>query len=154
MNAVVECARSWVGTQFHHQGRTKKIGTFPGGVDCIGLVMGVAKELGIRSKHYDSSGDRRLLADLDRTDYAMEPNGKLLQYYMELHLMPVAYHQMQPGDIMLFRMNKHPQHAAFFSDIPSGQGMIHAYMRNRQVVEHSLNSTWIKLIEGVYRFCS
>ena len=36
-DAIVTCARSWIGTRFHHQGRLKKTQSHKGGVDCLGL---------------------------------------------------------------------------------------------------------------------
>lgn len=39
---VIAAARGWLDTPFHHQGRLKGVG-----VDCIGLVVGVARELGV-----------------------------------------------------------------------------------------------------------
>ncbi len=39
---VVRVARTWLGTPYHHQGRVKGAG-----VDCAGLSVGVAKELGL-----------------------------------------------------------------------------------------------------------
>ena len=42
-SAIVTEATSWVGTPFQHQGRTKGP---HGGVDCVGLIIGVSKNLG------------------------------------------------------------------------------------------------------------
>ncbi len=40
---IAAASRSWIGTAFHHQGRTKKTTGHKGGVDCLGLLVGVAK---------------------------------------------------------------------------------------------------------------
>ncbi len=64
MNLVMEIARSWVGTKFHHQGRRKNVG-----VDCIGLIVGVAQELGLNVE--------------DKTDYAREPKDGELKAALE-----------------------------------------------------------------------
>jgi hypothetical protein len=39
---IVEAARSWVGTPFMHQQSLKGVG-----VDCVGVILGVGRELGI-----------------------------------------------------------------------------------------------------------
>ena len=39
---VVTAAREWIDTPFHHQARLKGVG-----VDCVGLVIGVARELAL-----------------------------------------------------------------------------------------------------------
>jgi hypothetical protein len=36
-------AKSWLETQYHHQGRLKRTQNYLGGVDCIGLVIGICE---------------------------------------------------------------------------------------------------------------
>jgi hypothetical protein len=57
-------AKSWLGTQYHHQGRLKKSDTHKGGVDCIGLVIGICANLGMNE-----------IVTADRTDYSPNPTG-------------------------------------------------------------------------------
>ncbi len=40
--ALVAAARGWLGTPFHHQASVKGVGC-----DCVGLIRGVAAELGM-----------------------------------------------------------------------------------------------------------
>jgi len=42
---IILQARTWLGTKYHHQGRLKKSKAGAGGVDCIGLIIGVIDEL-------------------------------------------------------------------------------------------------------------
>ncbi len=44
LNKIVEKSREWIGTPFHEQGRQKGIGC-----DCVGLILGIAKEIGVTS---------------------------------------------------------------------------------------------------------
>ncbi|MBL0320066.1 MAG: hypothetical protein IPP74_12385 [Alphaproteobacteria bacterium] len=40
---IISQARTWLGTPFHHQARLKGKGC-----DCLGLIVGVADELGLK----------------------------------------------------------------------------------------------------------
>lgn len=55
-------ARTWLGTHYHHQGRLKKSERGKGGVDCIGLIIGIIDELGIQD------GDGNSLVSADETN--------------------------------------------------------------------------------------
>ena len=48
---VVAAALAWTDTPFHHQARLKGVG-----VDCVGLVIGVARELGLIAPDFDVVG--------------------------------------------------------------------------------------------------
>ena len=102
--AIVTEARSWVGTPYLHQGRRKGQG-----VDCIGLVVGVAPSLCITVK--------------DRADYAQQPAKGELQKELDRHGFRIPFTARQAGDILLMRFSTEPQHVAIFT----GQSIIHAY---------------------------
>ena len=140
---VVRQARTWLGTPFHHQGRLKGIG-----VDCIGLVVGVAQELELT----DDKGN--LLASYDRTDYPPIPAGDSLKRPVSLHLIPLPSEgEYLLGDVLLFRFYQDPQHVGIISELPDGElGIIHCYASIGKVVEHRLNDTWKRLIVAAFRF--
>jgi hypothetical protein len=69
---IVACARGWLGTRFHHQGRVKKTATHAGGVDCLGLLIGIASELNLKGK------DNLPLYLADKTSYPHYPDVKPL----------------------------------------------------------------------------
>ena len=50
-------ARSWVGTRYVHQGRVKRNAHNLGGCDCLGLLVGVVRELRMLSDVRDSQGE-------------------------------------------------------------------------------------------------
>lgn len=128
---VVDVARGWIGTKFHHQGRVKGVG-----VDCIGLVVGVAKELGFEV--------------VDQVNYAREPKDGELQLALEQYLMPG---ELVPGAVVLFKLEKEPQHVGIVSELEDGGlGLIHAYMQSRKVVEHGLDKSWREKIVATYSF--
>ncbi len=129
---IVEKAREYLGTPFHHQGRLKGIG-----IDCIGLLSCVAHELGIFTK--------------DNTNYSKHPDGKSLMNELNKYLDEIPSNTMNIGDILVFAISKrtkYPQHIGFVTDY----GMIHTYQGSGEVVEHVLDDKWKKRICGCFKF--
>lgn len=130
MNAadIVAAARGWVGTPFHHQGRVKGAG-----VDCIGLVIGVARELG-------------LLDGYDYTAYGRIPNPVVFGRELRANMDPVA--GPAPGCVLWFAWSRAPQHVGIVSDT----GLIHAFATAGRVVETGLDPQWLARSRGAFRF--
>ncbi len=144
---IVKQARTWIGTKYHHQGRLKKSVNCSGGVDCIGLVVGVCKELGV------ADTDGICLTSYDRTNYSMQPEGEKLVKSISAHLCSVELTKMRVGDILLFKFWKEPQHVGILSKYSTGGfGLIHCNSTSGSVVEQPLSDTWIRMITHVYRF--
>jgi NlpC/P60 family putative phage cell wall peptidase len=120
-------AREYLGTPYHHIGRKKGIG-----VDCIGLISGVAQELGM-TYH-------------DLKVYSQRPDGVTLLREFDKCLTRVPTHQ--PGDVLVFRFRKFATHAGIVTDY----GLIHTYATVGKVVEHVLDATWERRIVQAYRF--
>lgn len=130
---IVTCARTWLGTRFHHQGRVKGVGC-----DCAGLVVGVAREMG--------------LSDFDVTGYARLPDGEYLRSLCEKHMTRVRFADIKTGDVLLLRFADHPQHLAIVGDYThGGMSMIHAYAPSKKVVETRIDGAWWDRAVGVYR---
>jgi hypothetical protein len=143
---IVACARSWLGTRFHHQGRLKKTDKHRGGVDCLGLLAGIASELQL----IRAGGE--CLASLDEIDYSHSPDVARLKGRLSEILVSVDQKEMKPGDILLLRIDNNPQHLAIVSDRQDGYGIIHAYAPARAVVEHVLDSWWCARIDAIFRY--
>ena len=124
---VIAVASRYIGTRWHHQGRSRA------GVDCIGLMVLVAQDLG--------------LPVFDETDYSHQPDGQRLQAALAAHLTPIA--EPEPGAVLLMRFETHPQHVALMAD---GGDIIHAYALTRRVVRHRLDALWRSRIVAAYRF--
>ncbi len=140
-------ARTWLGTKYHHQGRLKKSPQGSGGVDCIGLVLGVIDELNICGQ------DGRKLSFYDELGYSMQPEGNRLIEAMRKHLQEIAINQMQIADILVFRTFRDPQHIGLLSQYPTGSlGIIHCNSSAGMVVEQPLSATWQRMISHVFRF--
>jgi NlpC/P60 family putative phage cell wall peptidase len=123
----VKEARSWIGTPYQHQGRIKGVAC-----DCIGLVIGMARALG--------------LTDYDIDGYGKRPDGNL-RPVMESQLESVPLDAAQAADVVLFAWASHPLHVGILSD-PSH--VIHAYLPNRRVVENIIDERWRGQIVAAY----
>jgi len=126
-NQVVSQAQTWLGTPWHHQARLKGVG-----VDCLGLIVGVCNELEIPVQDYQQ--------------YDRFPDGYHLAKELERQLIK-KNSQPSPGDIMLFRISRMPQHLA----ICTPMGLIHAHQGVMKVVETSMPNHWDTHILGVYQ---
>jgi len=106
---VVQAARGWVGTPYHHQARLNGVG-----VDCVGVVIGVARELGI------------VASDFDVSAYPRMPDGKSLMGLAELH-MRRSDEPIQPGQVIVVAFDTDPQHMGIVGDYRhGGLSIIHA----------------------------
>lgn len=124
---IVAEARTWLGTPFHHQGRVKGAG-----VDCIGLVIGVARDLG--------------LVDYASPAYGRIPNPVVMGRELRAHLLPAS--AIDPGVVLWFAFAQAPQHVGIVTD----SGLIHAYATAGKVVETGLDPQWIARTRGMFRF--
>lgn len=138
---IVNQARTWIGTPFHHQARLKGKGC-----DCLGLIVGVVDELGLK----DSTG--RLLASYDEVTYSKEPDGTYLIQKLTGLLEEVPVAEARAGDLVLFKVRENPQHLAILTDYEGMIGMIHCYAQARRVVEHRLDDDWKSRLIKVFRW--
>ncbi len=142
---IVTQARTWLGTKYHHQGRLKKSSNHNGGVDCLGLIIGVLNELQIK----DSNG--KLLSEYDEINYSNLPDGKRLKAKLNNYLKEIPKQNIKLGDIALLRFANNPQHTAFIGEIEGQLTLIHCYLSSGKVVEHRINENWRKRIVAIYR---
>lgn len=144
---IIAQARTWLDTAYHHQGRLKKSAHGKGGVDCLGLVIGVIDELGMQD------GEGNPLSRHDEFNYSMYPERGRLVGAIQRHLREVPEEKMTHGDVLLFRTFKDPQHVGLLSDYPGGgPGLIHCNSSAGKVVEQPLSMTWVRMLTHVYRF--
>lgn len=131
---IVEAARSWVGTPYHHQAALKGIGC-----DCVGLVRGVYQEvLGVNPK-FDLSYSADW-GDVNGNEKLIEAADKYL----------VRAEALGPGKVILLRMAK-DRVAKHCMILTSPLTAIHAVNRN-PVTEITLSSWWKNRIVLVYKF--
>lgn len=136
---VVAEARTWVGTRWHHQGALKGIGC-----DCIGLVAGVAHELGMPEAD-------RWLADYRRLAYTRAPDPVMLTAAAQEYLAEIGFEELAPGDVALFRIGLRPQHFGIVTAL-APRGLVHAYAPSRRVVENTFEGQWAAACCGAFRY--
>lgn len=141
---IARTACSWEGTVFAHQGRLQKTAENKGGVDCIGLLVGVCKTLRLQ----DENGI--FLHQSDHADYSPHPNGTRLKKTLEQFCTPIE--KIALGDILLFRVEKHPQHIGIVTHIDPSLTFIHACEPFGKVIFSRLTGIWKKNLLRVYRF--
>ena len=127
---VVECARSFLGTPFKHQGRLKGMG-----IDCAGLIIKVAHELSISS--------------FDFTAYSRDPDSTEMQQYLQFHLIEAPSSQRLAGTIVHMRFVGEPKHVGILT---SPTSIIHAYESIGKCVEHTLDSKWSRRIISAFDY--
>ncbi len=142
---VVDAARSWIGTRFLHQGRRKKNGNDKGGVDCLGLLVGVADECSLMQQG-------KPLAGFDERDYGHYPCEKRLLDGLLKHFERCDKADMRAGDVVLVRIDEQAQHVGIIGDYAEDDfSLIHAYAPARAVVEHRLDADWMRKVVCVLR---
>lgn len=136
MKQIVDIGRRWVDTPFHHQARVEGVG-----VDCVGLVISVAREIGAVPADWDVGG------------YGRVPDGKQLVHHLSERLVPVAQADMAPGDVVLVAFDSHPQHVGIVGDyLHGGLSIIHASGAHGRVLETRLLFTKAMRFVAAYRF--
>lgn len=118
---IIAEARSWIGTPFRHQGRRKGQG-----VDCLGLLAGVAAALALKGR------DGRPLASRDSLAYGHYPDETVLRQGLERCLIAVEdlsqwerskSVQTISGEGVLNHPNPLPSRTASSPTSPSGRGV-------------------------------
>lgn len=144
---IIKTARKWIGTQFHHQGRLKKNAKCQGGCDCLGLIIGIAKELNIQSKtnlplHY-----------FDQVNYSLTIEEDLEKNTIYNKIQHLLVHKETlsalPGDILLIKIHHNIWHFAILS---YHHKIIHTSTTIQQVTEHKLFPKWYHMIAYVFSF--
>lgn len=100
---IVQVARGYVGTPFHHRGRLPGIG-----LDCAGVAVCLGRELGL------------LPADFDVPAYNETPAGWEVLLWCDQHLRAVPREAMQPGDVLVTISDKYPEHVGILGDYRHG----------------------------------
>lgn len=125
--SVIRAARGWLGVPYHHQGRVRA------GLDCVGLVVVVGRELGI----FDPA--------FDYTNYGRSPDGSL-DTILDRHLIRLP--EPVPGCVVSIRWWKAAHHLAIYT----GRNLIHSHQANGGVTEHRADGRWLKRVVSAYAY--
>lgn len=119
---VVAAAQSWLGCPYGHQQRLQGVA-----VDCAGLVIGVARQLGLVGDDFDIGG------------YARIPDGHSLLSACDEHMTRIDRDAMRPGDVVVVKFDSEPQHFGILAPYAhGGLAMIHAASKYSKVIETRL----------------
>lgn len=129
---VVAQARTHLGTRWMHQARLPGVA-----LDCAGLVIVVARELGL------------VAADFDVNGYDRAPDGTMLdwcdEYMTRLELTEL-------GAVLVLQKSNEPQHLGIVGDYRHGSdSIIHACSQAGEVIETRLMFARNMILRGVYR---
>lgn len=140
MNPVVEAARRWLGTPYHHQASERGAGA-----DCLGLVRGIWREC---------YGGEPLSVPAYTADWAEPQHDEVLDRVARLIMIPIQNcRPMRPGEVLLFRMRDGAvaKHLGILAAAGLEPSFIHAYS-GHGVVESSLSAPWLRRVVGRFDF--
>ncbi|WP_069437885.1 hypothetical protein [Methyloceanibacter methanicus] len=106
-DAIVSCARGWLGTPYHHQGSVRGAGC-----DCLGLIRGVWRAL--------YGPEPETMPPYSR-DWGNATGSETLIAAACRHLVPLdSVGDARPGDVLVFRMRDKgvAKHAGILSALP------------------------------------
>lgn len=132
--AIITEALTWEETPYHHHACLKHVG-----VDCIHLIVGIAKAVGVLDASYTPP--------IYSEQWHLHNTRELLKEGI-LACGGTPTTQPAPGDILLFRFALAASHAAIL--LP-GQFIIHAVM-NKRVTRQRYTIAWQKRFDSAYRF--
>ncbi|WHZ36948.1 NlpC/P60 family protein [Sagittula sp. MA-2] len=139
MIAVVETARSWIGTPYVHQASVRGAGC-----DCLGLLRGVWRDL---------IGPEPEVVPPYTRDWS-EPQGDERLWRAGLaHLLPKPIGQVAPGDVLLFRMREGAvaKHIGLQAATGPQATFVHAYT-GHGVIESAFSAPWARRVVARFAF--
>lgn len=133
---IVEAARLWLGTPYHHQASLRGVGC-----DCLGLVRGVWRDL---------CGDEPETPPPYSPSWAESLRLETLALAASRHLQPLAVSEAQAGDVLLFRWREHlpAKHCAILA---GPDRIIHAH-DGAAVAEVAFTSWWRRHLSHAFSF--
>jgi NlpC/P60 family putative phage cell wall peptidase len=126
---IVDEARKWLGTPYHHQGRV-----LGHGIDCYGVIEMVGRALGI--------------AIPENIVYSRIPDEKELIGYMDTYAVNIPVSAAMAGDIVIIPFMNRMRHMAILTD----SGMLHSYEPQGKVIEHAIDAKWRRLFRRAYQY--
>jgi hypothetical protein len=136
-----EHALAYVGVPFRHRGRSRPTKTYSGALDCLGLLVVTAEDMG--------------LPVLDKKIYGREPWRDGLRAGLKQNCGDPVQRELRVNDIVLFRLRPkaEPSHVGIIAPHPTGGlGIIHTYGEIGRVAFHRLDKHRESLIVEVYQW--
>ena len=134
---LVQEARTWVGTPYHHQARVKGVG-----VDCANLIAGIA----------EACGYEPVILQPYSTQWHLHNSEEKLLNILESYGCTATTLEEQfgnyEGSIITFKFGHVSSHVGIFT---SPNTFVHADVRIGKVTEVSLNGQWANHFSGIYK---
>lgn len=131
---IVAEARAWLGVPWRHQGRTRC------GVDCVGLVVCVARGLD--------------LSDYDSTGYGRRAQGQGFVEHFRSNMDAVPIPHARPGNVLVFADHAYPCHCGFLTERLGHPHLLHAHATRRKVIEEPYAGEWPARVKFAFRLRS
>ena len=133
---IVEAARLWLGTPYHHQASLRGVGC-----DCLGLVRGVWRDL---------CGDEPETPPPYSPSWAESLRQETLALAAARHLQLLGIGDVRPGDVLLFRWREHlpAKHCAILA---APDCIIHAH-DGASVAEVAFTPWWRRHLSHAFSF--
>ncbi len=129
---IVTEARGWLGVRWRHQGRSRT------GIDCVGLIVEVARALE--------------LSEYDSTAYGRRPEGQGFVHHFRDRMTAIAIPEARPGDVLLFADHAYPCHCGIRTDLRGAAHLLHAHALRRKVIEEPYAGEWAQKARFAFRF--
>ena len=136
-HAILATLQSLLGVPFLHQGRSRR------GLDCLGVLMFVAREHGIALHDY--------------LDYAPATDGVRLTQELQRQLIEIPIADATPADVLQWaelgsrNSTTPPCNVAFLGWTAGRLTMVHALRRTDAVTEHGYRYPWPLMVKHAYR---
>ncbi len=139
--AIVESGRGLLKTPYvTHQ----RLPGLTGGIDCIGVPIVVGRQVGSFAPDFDVNG------------YSMQPDGSMLPLCDRYMQCRVSKAEMQPGDALVVSWGDDRAHhvgiVAPHTTYIGHLALIHAYPKQKMVVEHRIEFNNFMRFVSAYRF--
>jgi NlpC/P60 family putative phage cell wall peptidase len=135
-SAIVDAARAWIGTPYHHQASLRGTGT-----DCLGLVRGVWRDV------YGTAAE---IPPAYSRDWAEATGVETMLEAASRHLVNVPVCSAAPGDVLIFRLRSGlvAKHAGIRATATT---FVHA-MEGTAAAEVALTPWWQRRVAAAFRF--
>lgn len=119
-------AHTWIGVPW------KRTGVRRDGVNCLGLLVGVAREC---------SFDTNIEQKEQQANFAAPPTRGVMIRKAKEDLEMILVKDAVPGDLLILRINGQPQHIAIITDLKPLQ-FIHADTMRKVVRKSTVETGW------------
>ena len=138
---VIQEAREWIGTPWHHQACVKGEGA-----DCAMFIVGVALNTGLMTEE-----QTEMVPAYPKDWHLHNEESMLIPIVEQFDVVQIPVEEAVPGDIIMFKVAKCESHLGLLTE----EGwFIHAFssVKVNRVIESRLDDRWKRRLTRAYRF--